>query len=172
EITEAAARGVGVSRVTIWLFEDNETLLRCVTAHEAGANAAETTAELRVADSASYFESVTRDRFISVSDVQADPRTLELVDGYFGPLGITSILNAGIRLRGRLIGIVCLEHQGRRRTWRNEEELFAGSLADIVALAIQAGERRCIEEALRQSEEAYRSVVGALAEGVMLINRD
>jgi PAS domain S-box-containing protein len=68
--------------------------------------------------------------------------------------------------------MICLEHQGPHRNWKNEEELFAGSLADIVALAVQAGERRCIDDALRQSEEAYRSVVGALAEGVMLVNRD
>ncbi len=172
EITEAAARGIGVSRVNIWLFEENDTVLRCVSQYEDGHVGSPANLELRVADYPCYFEAVTRDRFVSVSDIQVDARTAELLAGYFRPLGIASILNAGIRLRGRLIGMICLEHQGPRRTWKNEEELFAGSLADIVALAVQAGERRCIEEALRQSEEAYRSVVGALAEGVMLVNRD
>lgn len=172
EITEAAARGVGVARVNIWLFEQNDTTLRCVSQFESRGSESEVNLELRVADFPAYFESVTRDRFVSISDVETDPRTRELLVPYLRPLGITSLLDAGIRLRGRLIGMICLEHLGPRRTWKNEEELFAGSIADIVALAIQAGERRCIEEALRQSEEAYRSVVGALAEGVMLVNRD
>ncbi|MBX3748355.1 MAG: PAS domain S-box protein [Verrucomicrobiae bacterium] len=172
EITEAAARGVGVARVNIWLFEQNDTTLRCVSQFEARGSESDVNLELRVANFPAYFESVTRDRFVSISDVETDPRTRELLVPYLRPLGITSLLDAGIRLRGRLIGMICLEHLGPRRTWKNEEELFAGSIADIVALAIQAGERRCIEEALRQSEEAYRSVVGALAEGVMLVNRD
>lgn len=172
EITAAAARGIGVSRVNIWLFEDNDTLLRCVSLCEAGANVPDHRLVLRVADFPAYFEAVTRDRMVSVTEVENDPRTLELVGGYFQPLGIRSILDAGIRLRGRLIGIICFDHQGPPRSWKSEEELFAGSVADIIALAVQAGERRCIEDALRQSEEAYRSVVAALAEGVMLVNRD
>ncbi|MCC7377020.1 MAG: PAS domain S-box protein [Verrucomicrobiales bacterium] len=172
EITAAAARGMGVSRVNVWLFEDNDTVLRCVSLFEAGDSVRDAKLELRVSDFPSYFEAVTRDRLVSVADVENDARTVELLGSYFRPLGIASILDAGIRLRGRLVGIICLEHQGQCRAWQNEEELFAGSVADIVALAIQAGERRCIEEALRQSEEAYRSVVGALAEGVMLVNRD
>ncbi|MBL9138624.1 MAG: PAS domain S-box protein [Verrucomicrobiales bacterium] len=172
EITAAAARGMGVSRVNVWLFEENDTVLRCVSLFEAGNSIRDAKLELRVSDYPSYFEAVTRDRLVSVPDVENDARTAELLGSYFRPLGIASILDAGIRLRGRLVGIICLEHQGPYRAWQNEEELFAGSVADIVALAIQAGERRCIEEALRQSEEAYRSVVGALAEGVMLVNRD
>lgn len=172
EITSAAARGMGVSRVNVWLFEDNDTALRCVSLFEAGHSVPDAKLELRVSDYPSYFEAVTRDRLVSVADVENDARTAELLASYFRPLGIASILDAGIRLRGRLVGIICLEHQGPCRAWQNEEELFAGSVADIVALAVQAGERRCIEEALRQSEEAYRSVVGALAEGVMLVNRD
>lgn len=172
EIAQAAARGIGVDRVNIWFFEDNDTILRCVHHFEEGKPPTDLDLEIRVADFPSYFEAVLRDRFLSVADVETDPRTAELVGSYFRPLGVNSTLDAGIRLRGRLVGMICLEHQGSRRAWKNEEELFAGSLADIVALAVQAGERRCIEDALRQSEEAYRSVVGALTEGVMLVNRD
>lgn len=172
EITEAAARGIGVSRVNVWLFEENDTVLRCLHHFEARSGSADVSLELRIANAPAYFEAITRARLISVSDAELDPRTAELRSTYLQPLGIRAMLDAGIRLRGRLVGVICLEHQGESRTWRNEEELFAGSLADVVALALQASERRCIEEALRQSEEAYRSVVGGLAEGVMLINRE
>lgn len=172
EITEAAARGIGVSRVNVWLFEENDTVLRCLHHYEARSGSADVSLELRITNAPAYFEAITRARLISVEDAEVDPRTTELRASYLRPLGIRAMLDAGIRLRGRLVGVTCLEHLGDTRTWRNEEELFAGSLADVVALALQASERRCIEEALRQSEEAYRSVVGGLAEGVMLINRD
>ncbi|MCC6231084.1 MAG: PAS domain S-box protein [Verrucomicrobiales bacterium] len=172
EISTAAARGIGVNRVTVWMFEESDSLLRCISLYESGYAVQDPAVELRVADYPSYFEAVTRDRLVSVTDVETDLRTAELLPSYFRPLSVSSILDAGIRLRGRLVGVICLEHQGPRRNWKSEEELFAGSVADIVALAVQAGERRCIEDALRQSEEAYRSVVAALAEGVMLVKTD
>src|SRR5690606_23039871 len=99
EITEAAARGIGVGRVNIWLYEENDTVLRCLSQFESGNPGCDVSYEMRVADFPTYFEAVTRDRFVSVADVETDFRTRELLESYFRPLGITSILNAGIRLR-------------------------------------------------------------------------
>jgi PAS domain S-box-containing protein len=171
EIAEAAARGVGVARVTIWFMED-DAALRCVGHFEPGVTQSQVGMELRLKEFASYHEAVVRERFVSVSDAAVDARTRDLHDRLLGNAGVSSVLHAGIRLRGHLVGVICLDHAGPVRAWRNEEELFTGSLADVIALVMQTGERRCMEEALRQSEEAYRSVVAALAEGVMLVHRD
>jgi PAS domain S-box-containing protein len=172
EITEAAARGLGVLRTNVWLLDQDGSFLRCMYAFGESHSAGSTPSSIRTSEFPAYFEALNRERFVSAAHVETDPRTRELYVSYLGPRGITSTLDAGIRLGGQLVGILCHEHQGPPRTWSNEEELFAGSLADLVAQTLQASQRRLVEEALRQSEEAYRSVVSVLAEGVMLVNRE
>jgi hypothetical protein len=58
---------------------------------------------------------------------------VELNASYCEPLGITSILDAGIFHDGRLTGVVCHEHVGPVRDWSSEERHFAESLADFIA---------------------------------------
>ena len=65
--------------------------------------------------------------------VEALPWTVELYAGYCEPLGITSILDAGIFHDGRLTGVVCHEHVGPVRDWSSEERHFAESLADFIS---------------------------------------
>jgi len=172
EITEAAARGLGVLRTNVWLLDQDGSFLRCMYAFGETHSAGSTPSSIRTSEFPAYFEALNRERFVSAAHVESDPRTRELYVSYLGPRGIASTLDAGIRLGGQLVGILCHEHQGTSRTWSNEEELFAGSLADLIAQTLQASQRHLVEEALRQSEEAYRSVVSVLAEGVMLVNRE
>jgi len=61
---------------------------------------------------------------------------------YLAPLGITSMLDAPIRMGGEVVGVLCLEHIGPQRTWTQDEQSFAGSVADLVALALHQEERR------------------------------
>jgi GAF domain-containing protein len=56
------------------------------------------------------------------------------------------MLDAAIRSEGDVIGVVCLEHIGPRRTWTAAEMEFAGALADQAALALAAVERHRLEE--------------------------
>src|SRR5690606_20803517 len=50
------------------------------------------------------------------------------------------------------------EHVGARRDWLVEEQDFAGSIADMVSLALEAFDRRRAETALRASEASYRAL--------------
>ncbi|MSP23732.1 MAG: hybrid sensor histidine kinase/response regulator [Myxococcales bacterium] len=49
------------------------------------------------------------------------------------------------RTEGRVVGVVCLEHIGPRRTWSVDEISFAGALGDQVALALAADDRHRLE---------------------------
>ena len=67
------------------------------------------------------------------------------------------MLDAPIRVGGRMVGVLCNEHVGTARAWTPEEERFAGSIADFVALALESNKRR-------ESEEQLRAMVAALEE--------
>ena len=60
------------------------------------------------------------------------------------------MLDAPIRLQGKMIGVLCHEHVGTARAWSVDEQNFAGSLADCVSLAIAAADRKNSERQLAE----------------------
>ena len=68
------------------------------------------------------------------------------------------MLDSPIRRAGQISGIVCHEHRGAPRTWTPDEESFAGSIADVVAMAIDAEERRETHARLQYRLELERLV--------------
>src|SRR5205814_1576677 len=98
------------------------------------------------------------ERSIAAHDVTADPRTAALADDYLRPLGLASMLDSPIRRAGQIAGIVCHEHRGAPRTWTPDEESFAGSIADVVAMAFDAEERRETHARLQYRLELERLV--------------
>ena len=74
---------------------------------------------------------------------------LRLTENYLVPLGITSILDAGIMLEGKLVGVLCLEHIGEKRRWHSDEEVFASTVASMVAQLYANIQRKLAEERTR-----------------------
>ncbi|HET7790743.1 MAG TPA: PAS domain S-box protein [Gemmatimonadales bacterium] len=164
EITESAGRTLGVARVGIWLYDAERTAIRCVDLYELPANRHGTLGAHAAAEYPAYRRALDEDRVIAAHDVHADPRTQELSAGHVATAAVTSRLDAPIRVGGRTVGVVCHEHTGPPRQWSAEAQSFAGSIADIAGLALQAGERRRLEEQLLQSQKL--DAVGRLAGGV------
>jgi PAS domain S-box-containing protein len=79
------------------------------------------------------------------------------------------MLDAPIQVGGRMIGVICLEHIGPCRHWSLEEESFAASLADLIALSMEVNERRRANEALRDSEERYRTLAENFPHGTVIL---
>ena len=132
-VCQLAAAALKVERVGIWFLENNDALLRCVNVYQMSKGTHSVGIVLDVSKISSYVESLQRRRSLPVEIVEALPWTVELYAGYCEPLGITSILDAGIFHDGRLTGVVCHEHIGPVRDWSSEERHFAESLADFIA---------------------------------------
>ena len=112
-------------------------------------------ASLEAAAYPAYFRALESGRAVAASDAHRDPRTAELAADYLAPLGIGAMLEAPIRHDGRLVGVVCHEHVGPPRQWLLDEKSFAASIADLVAMALDAGERaRLADRARRRARSA------------------
>lgn len=158
-ISEAAARTLHVEQVNIWLFSPDRAGIHCIENYSTTRNDHSAGQTLQAQDYPSYFQAIEANRTLGVARAQEDPCTAELVDSYLRPAGITSLLDAPIRLGGRMEGVVCHEHVGPPRQWTVEEENFAGSIADLVALAIEAIERQRAEDELRKAHDELESRV-------------
>ena len=177
ELTEGAARTLDVARVSIWLLDGDGTTLRCSDLYDLTRDRHSAGIELAAERFPTYFRALQQDRVIAAPDGRTEPRTQELSGTYLIPLGITSLLDAPIRVGGRVAGVVCHEHIGPTRDWTPAEQSFAGSIADLAALALEAAERARTGVALHKSEEkfatAFRlspnpSVIARVDDGVLV----
>lgn len=148
EITESLASALEVERTSVWILNEDRSILRCVDLFEQSRRRHSTGLELRVADYPKYFEALESARAIDASQTFFDPRTSEFAEAYLSPFSITSMLDVAVWVDGALVGVVCCEHLGQARRWLDSERAFVSSIADIVALALEATDRRRAEEEL------------------------
>ncbi|MFL6290565.1 MAG: ATP-binding protein, partial [Thermoanaerobaculia bacterium] len=157
ELAEAAAETLQVERASVWLFDEARTRIDCVELYEMGPHRHSRGMALAAADFPAYFRGLEEERAIVAHDAHRDPLTREFGATYLGPLGIGAMLDAPIRVHGRMAGVVCHEHVGGAREWSPQEQGFAASVADLAAFALEAvegaAERRRVEDELRQAKE-------------------
>lgn len=144
-ITETAARVLDVARVGIWLLDDARSRIDCRDMFDLAGGVHSAGQIVEKARYPDYFRALEEDRVVDAHQARHDPRTRELTDDYLAPLGIGAMLDTPIVRGGRTVGVLCHEQMGPARHWIPGEVSFASSLADMVAMALEASERREIE---------------------------
>ncbi len=152
EITEAVASTLDIDRVGVWFYTDDRKAIVCADLYERSADRHSEGLREEAADFPTYFRALESERIISAPQARTDPRTSAFNEPYLQVFGVSSLLDAPIRRLGQMVGIVCHEQVGPPRIWTVEEEYFASSVADLVAMAMDAAERRETQDSL-----AFRS---------------
>jgi len=150
-ISSVAAKALDVARVSVWLFNHDHTELSCLHLFDRERNAQESGAILQVGKYPQYFQALAESRTIAADDARTHPSTREFAAGYLDVLNIFAMLDVPIRREGRIAGVLCNEHTGSPRSWRADEQNFAASLADLLALVFETDRRRQVERELRKS---------------------
>ena len=127
-IINSVCEGLEITRAGIWLYDENQTLVQCTLLIDKGNDLDNESLVLTRRDFPHYFEALDSGRTIAAHDAITDVATFEFAEVYLTPLGISSMLDVPIRHRGKMIGIICCEHQGKARQWLDDEMVFAASL--------------------------------------------
>jgi diguanylate cyclase (GGDEF)-like protein/PAS domain S-box-containing protein len=150
-IAQVATSTLKVGRTSLWLMLPEGTGICCELIHwarprrEAPPRAIDVlTAEAHPA----YFAAIQAKEIIVASDAITHPATRSLAADYLVPLGIASTLDVPVWLDGRVVGMLCLEKIGARRFWKPEDVDFAQGVATMIALSIEASQRKQAEEKL------------------------
>ncbi|MEY3868185.1 MAG: hypothetical protein RLZZ338_2076, partial [Cyanobacteriota bacterium] len=171
DITEVVSLSLQVERVSIWLYNEERTKITCVDLYLNSIKAHRAGIELLVSNYPQYFHAIQLGEIIVAHDAHTAPATQEFSEFYLTPLGISSMLDAPIILRGEVIGVLCVEQVGHQRHWALEEETFISSIADFIRLAMESNDRREAEEALRESETQLREKALALENTLQELQR-
>lgn len=167
DITSTAAATLNVARVSVWLHAPDATLLRCANLYDARGDCHVSGAELGIASYPEYFRALQKREVIAADDTLTDSRTVELLDGYLRPLGITSMMDAPVYLGGVVAGVLCHEHVGASRTWTADEKTFSLAIASIVSLALESEERLRAERTLTEIQKRLQVAVSAGEIGIL-----
>ncbi|MBA3451638.1 MAG: GAF domain-containing sensor histidine kinase [Deltaproteobacteria bacterium] len=150
-ILRTDASELDVERVNCWTLESDRAI-RCVTGYIRSEDRFETGTVLGAATYPRYFKALADNPIILADEARVDERTREFTNGYLVPLGITSMMDVPIWVRGRLWGVVCHEHVGPARRWSEAERDFAVTIGHIVSMAVEVRERVGAEQIARFSE--------------------
>jgi two-component system cell cycle sensor histidine kinase/response regulator CckA len=159
-ITEMATEALGVSRTSVWSYSPEQ--LVCLDAFAQADARHSRGQELRAQEQRVYFAALAEGEAIAAHDARLDPRIRGLATS--DRLALRAQLDTPVRASGRLVAVVTQEHEGEPRRWSAEEQAFAGSVADLVALAMEAAERHRLQNQLASSQKMES--VGRLAGGV------
>ena len=169
-LTEKAAEVLDVSRTSVWLFDEDGDKLRCFDNFDAINRIHSSGAILNRSQYFEEFNYLEIYRYIDAHDVLTDYRLKGYLETYLKPLGINSLLDAGIKSHGQTTGVFCVEHTGDIRVWSLDEINFACQLADQVAIAMSVFHKKIAQSKLAESEEKLKSVFRSAPVGIGLLS--
>ncbi len=178
-ITPAAAAGMDVLRVSVWLGSREDGRLVCLDLFEADHGRHVRGMEIPAERYPRYFEALASDRVVAAGDAWNDPRTGEFRDRHLQPLGIGARIDAAVRLSGRMVAMISFEHVGPARVWQPDEVRFAVEVADQIEYAFLGVENRRNEAFLREKTGELekervnlQAIFDAVPVGMLLVNKD
>jgi two-component system cell cycle sensor histidine kinase/response regulator CckA len=161
-ILEVSATTLDVARASIWRYDESRTVLDCVDLFEVGGKGHSSGLTLDATDYPGYFAALATADVVAADDAKTDPRTREFADGYLQPLGIQSMLDAPLHIKGRVDGVVCFEHTVRPRIWTSDEKSFVIAVSNLISLAFERCGREQAESTLGLQAAALNSAADAM----------
>lgn len=159
---------MNVQRAGIWLLSDAGDSIESQIEWDGKSEQAKSGTILLSTDAESYLEAIKQELVLVIDDVMTDPRCAELAKVYLPQNGITSMLDCPLQGSDGLIGVMCIEHIGERRTWSEAERTFSTAIASLVSLCYESSARKDAEtaRAIRQTrlEQFADMTVGWLFE--------
>ena len=172
-ITETGSRLLGVERSSVWTLDETGTALTLLDLYQRTPNRHSTGLTLDATAYPSYFQAIAREEHaIAAHNAHTDFRTSEFCQSYLTPHGIGAMLDAPVRRKGRVIGVLCHEHIGGSRLWTTEEVNFSSSLATFITLVLEAHQRREAEQALVHAKEAAEVASRAKSEFLASVSHE
>ncbi len=159
-LLRAVSGTLKVGRVSFWTASPNIDSITCRFLYRDATGSFETSRlTLRAETYPAYFRALQKLTQIVADDARTHEDTREFAETYLGPLGISSMMDIPVWLKGNLAGILCCEHIGRVRKWSQPELDFATAVSDMLALALESADRKRAEDSLALEQRRQAAIV-------------
>jgi len=159
EILRTAAETLQVERMSLWRFDRTRREISCVSLFHRSSARYESGARIPREQCPEYFAALETERVIAAHDARRDRRTRGFTESYLMPYGVGAMLDMPLRQSGETLGVLCAEHVGEARTWTVDEQNFALSVTNLIAVEVAHEERRDTVERLARSEARANLIV-------------
>ena len=156
QIGHAARAATGIDRVGFWLYGQVEAVCQCLQ-DRTGLHT-DPGLMLPFSEHRSFFAGLAAGRTMSTEQTLLEDAFDTLEATYMKTYGIATMLVAPIRHDGTEVGFISLEQQGEAAPWTGDRHHFAGSLADLASVALQARGRKTVEERLIRRDAILQAV--------------
>ena len=152
EVTELLSNTLGIDRVSVWIFNRDETQLECKDIYLKNEKRHDTGTVLGKDLFQNEVEILQANLYLDVTDAQNDPRLNNYVKSFMKRACIDSMLDCIILSGGRSLGLLRLGYCNQKHVWREDEITFFCQVADQIGMAILNRERVQLVEELRKNE--------------------
>ncbi|MDR1915113.1 MAG: response regulator [Synergistaceae bacterium] len=159
-IAQEGCHALNTHRVGIWRVTQDAQMLKSIVSYNIVGDTHTVQDDFPLDDRERYVELLHTERLLIINDT-LDTDILPNLQETYGP-DVCALLDAPVRVGGNLVGVVCIEQDRSeqfptKRVWTIEEQNFASSLADFVALAMESAERRLL---MRRTETLMSNLPG------------
>ncbi|MCL2628524.1 MAG: response regulator [Oscillospiraceae bacterium] len=175
-IAQEGCTALNVRSAGVWRLAPSGTALRCISYYHSGTGKHSVAEDYDMESNPKYTSRLKTQRLIVVNNVNA--YEYEVDDPY--NVGLCAYLEAPIYAGGKLYGVISIE-QNRSddypdgREWTLEEQSYASSLADMMALAVASFEKRVAYEKIAiaaNSKEEILADVKVRAGSILIVDDD
>ena len=161
-ICQSSSQTLKVKRVSVWFYNETNNVIDCKAEYHDPSEKPLHLKRLETGNHSNYFKASRNLRTISAYDAMKDPLTYEFAESYLKPLGIVSMMDVPIWMRGATVGIVCFEHIGELRQWETEEQNFASAIAELISRAIEIDRSKEKEAVFKESQRFLSTLISNL----------
>ncbi|MCL2801827.1 MAG: ATP-binding protein [Treponema sp.] len=152
--------------VSVWKIIETENAMECISCFDSYTGDNPIKNKFDLSNRNDYVKRLKKERLIVMNNGDECKSVLVTSGDYFNSL--CAALYAPIHIDGKLVGVVCVDQMPckeypKSRIWEMEEQNFASSLADLMALAISSSDRRKALDAAELASQAKSSFLANMS---------
>ncbi len=172
KVTSSITQQLNVSRCSIWIYNSKENYITCEKLYQHDTKSFESGTVLKGTDFPAYFKAVAGEETIVAKDANNHQATSEFSDAYLKPLHIESLLDVPFFHEGKIIGMICCEHQYEQKDWLDEDVEFLKSCADLLSVSYNTKTINLMVDHLNDAQETLQTIIDNIPRAVFWKDRE
>ncbi|MBU2582918.1 MAG: GAF domain-containing protein [Alphaproteobacteria bacterium] len=160
-IAEVMAAGLHSQRTSVWLLNQSDTLIYCLSAYDVELDRHIDGPEIQMDACPSYKKALSRGKTLITHSRETDPIFREFNNQSDEMPLYNAVMDVPITVDGQIVGILRAESCSENSDWTPEAQLFAVSLASLATLSIERQERAIVEDELLEARQTLKEKADA-----------